>query len=198
MISSSTGWTVPTNRSSDWVTQALLLLYEWADKCGVAPGSLEVFWSACVKETFVADETQRQNSRVTKEPDCWWCFTFWLLSFEDVLIMCTLKGSVWFFIHEPRFTGQTITVHIPNTAQTGSTSNRQVWVKGEDRTSCSLLFHCLISQRLFNMQLRLNTRKAAFLPISCSSLLYSPSRNTHWCDYISSCKITPHSLWILL
>lgn len=61
--------------------------------------------------------------------------------------MYTVKGSAWFFIHKPVFTGVT-----PNTLQTQHIQETQV-TQGEDGTSCSLLFHCLISQRLFNMQL---------------------------------------------
>lgn len=64
-----------------------------------------------------------------------------------LVCMYTVKGSAWFFIHKPVFTGVT-----PNTLQTQHIQETQV-TQGEDGTSCSLLFHCLISQRLFNMQL---------------------------------------------
>lgn len=129
----------------------------WADKCGAAPDSLEVFWSACVKEAFVfllTEHTERGFMCGKNQSELWY-FTF---SFVFFFFFKLLSGCIYVCTQLKAQPGslstnlRSLEWHSQNTFQTQHIQETQV-TQGGDGASCSLLFHCLISQRLFNMQL---------------------------------------------
>lgn len=157
IISSSTRLTVHSNTSLDLGREATCYR-TWADKHGAAPESLDVFWSACVKEAFffffsLTEHTERgfmceKTSWVISHLNCF-SFIFKLLSgcIYSMYELCKKLSLVLFSQASVSWsdTDKTLSKH--------STNRKHTWGEGEDATSCSLLFHCLISQRLFNMQL---------------------------------------------